>query len=394
MSWLLLATWIGTWAASPQPHFPGALKTFNNQTIRMIVHTSAGGSRARVRISNLYGDQPLNVGAAHIARRASVADIDAATDRTLTFHGKPSITIAPGATIVSDAVNLEVPALSDLAVSLFFPEKTDATTSHALSKQTNYISSDGNFAAEAKFPVAKTFRNWPFLTSVDVERKSGAAIVAFGSSLTDGDGTTPAANHRYPDILAERLQGRFGVLNEGIIGNRLLRDSPEQMTNLFGAGLGESGLKRFDRDVLQQSGVKYVIIALGVNDILMPGDMSPSTEVVTAQNLIDTYRQLIKRGHRNGIRVIGSTMPGFEDSFFKDPPMQFYTPEKEAVRQKVNEWILNSNEFDGVIDFDAVVRDPKDPKRIREDYNSGDHLHPNDAGSIAEGEAIPLSLFK
>jgi lysophospholipase L1-like esterase len=187
---------------------------------------------------------------------------------------------------------------------------------------------------------------------------------------------------------------QFGVLNEGIIGNRLLRDSPEQMKDLFGAALGQAGMKRFDRDVLSQPGVKYVVVALGVNDILMPGQMSSSTEIVTAQDLIDAYRQLIKLSHHKGIRVIGSTIPGFENSLFKDPPMQFYTPEKEAVRQKVNDWILHSGEFDGLIDFDAVVRDPDDPKRIRPDYDSGDHLHPNDAGAIAEGEAIALSLFR
>jgi lysophospholipase L1-like esterase len=398
MTWLLLAAWIGTWGASPQPPFPGAIRTFDNQTIRLIVHTSAGGSKARVRISNLYGDRPLVIGAAHIARRATAADVDPATDRALTFRGNPAVTVAPGAMVVSDAVAFELPALSDVAISLFLPQNTEAKTSHALAKQTNYSSTPGNFVAQAKFPVASTFRIWPFVTGVDVERPQGETIVAFGSSLTDGDGTSADTNHRYPDILAQRLQAagetRFGVLNEGIIGNRLLRDSPEKMKDLFGAALGQAGMQRFDRDVLSQPGVKYVIVALGVNDILMPGQMSPSTEVVTAQDLIDAYRQLIKLSHHKGIRVIGSTIPGFENSLFKDPPMQFYTPEKEAVRQKVNDWILHSGEFDGLIDFDAVVRDPDDPKRIRPDYDSGDHLHPNDAGAIAEGEAIGLSLFR
>src|SRR5579859_726518 len=233
MTWLLLAAWIGTWGASPQPPFPGAIRTFDNQTIRLIVHTSAGGSKARVRISNLYGDRPLVIGAAHIARRATAADVDPATDRALTFRGNLAVTIAPGATVVSDAVAFELPALSDVAISVFLPQNTEAKTSHALAKQTNYSSTPGNFVAEAKFPVASTFRIWPFVTGVDVERPKGATIVALGSSLTDGDGTTPDTNHRYPDILAQRLQAagetQFGVLNEGIIGNRLLRDSPEQM---------------------------------------------------------------------------------------------------------------------------------------------------------------------
>ena len=187
MTWLLLATWIGTWGASPQPPIPGTIKTFNNQTIRLIVHTSAGGSNARIRISNLYGDRPLVIGAAHIARRTTAADVDPATDRALTFRGNLSVTVAPGATAVSDAVAFEVPPLSDMAISLFFPQGTEAKTSHVLSKQTNYSSTPGNFVAEATFPVASTFRLWPFLTGVDVERAKGATIVALGSSLTDGE---------------------------------------------------------------------------------------------------------------------------------------------------------------------------------------------------------------
>ena len=393
--------WIGTWAASPQPPIPGNVRTFRNQTLRLIVHTSVAGSKLRIRVANLFGDHPLRIGAAHIARRTAGADIDPASDRVLKFHGQPSTTIAAGSTIVSDPVELDVPALSDLAISLFFPEATEATTGHVLAKQTNYVSTEtGDATASASFPVGKTFRAWPFLTGVDVEASSrGASIVAFGSSLTDGDGSTTDRNKRFPDILAERLQngGRaeLGVLNEGIIGNRLLSDRlPPQFTQLFGGSLGQAGLTRFDRDALAQPGVRFIIMGLGINDIAFPGSFTSSSEAVSAKDLIDGYRQTIKRAHRKGIRVIGTTMAPFEDAFFTDPPLTFFTPEKEAVRQRVNDWILNSKEFDGVVDFDAAVRDPSHPTRILPAYDSGDHLHPNDAGYVAQANLIPLELFK
>jgi lysophospholipase L1-like esterase len=379
---------------------PGALLSFHNQTLRLIVHTSVGGTKARIKISNTYGDQPLVIGAARIARRTDGADIDSASDRVLKFRGQSTATIPAHAIVVSDPVDLDVAALSDLAISLFLPKATDATTNHILAKQTSYVSAEtGDACAAAKFPVAKKIRSWPFLTGVDVAAPPGAfAIVAFGSSLTDGDGSTTDTNGRYPDVLAERLQknGKLnvGVLNAGIIGNRLLNDSPQQAGSPFGATLGESGLARFDRDVLEQAGVKYVIVGLGINDIAFPGSLTPAKDMLRVEDLIAGYRQLIARAHKKGIRVIGSTNPVFENSFLKDPPVTFYTPEKEAVRRKVNEWILTSGEFDGVIDFDAVVRDPSHPTQILPAYDSGDHLHPNNAGYAASGNAIPLSLFK
>jgi len=394
--------WIGTWATASQPFLPGALQSFRNQTLRLIVHTSAGGTKARIKISNTYGDKPLHIGAAHIARRVAEAEIDPASDRTLKFHGQTSTTIPPRSMIVSDPVELEVPPLSDLAVSLFLPDNTEATTSHILAKQTSYVSPEtGDSCSVAKFVVAKKIRSWPFLTGVDVATSPGAtAIVAFGSSLTDGDGSTTDTNGRYPDVLAERLQkegehrSNVGVLNEGIIGNRLLSDSPQQADSPFGAALGEAGLKRFERDVLQQAGVKYVIVGLGINDIAFPGSLTPASQMLSAEDLISGYRKLIARAHKKGVRVIGSTNPPFENSFLKDPPVTFYTMEKEAVRQKVNDWIRSSGEFDGVVDFDEIVRDPAHPTQILPAYDSGDHLHPNNAGYAASGNAIPLNLVK
>jgi lysophospholipase L1-like esterase len=312
---------------------------------------------------------------------------------------------------VSDPVDLDVPALSDLAISLFLPETTVATTSHILALQTSYVSLEtGDSTASVKFHVAKTIVSWPFLTGVDVAASPrAAAIVAFGSSTTDGDGSTRDANRRWPDVLAERLQkeagrqGERGVLNQGIIGNRLLSDShsPGQAGGPFGAvlsrfgdALGQAGLARFERDVLAQSGVRYVIVALGVNDILFLGSFTPVTESVSPESLISGNRQLIALAHKKGIRVIGTTIPPFENSTFDEPKISFYTPEKELVRQKVNVWIRKSAEFDGVVDFDAVLRDPSHPTRLLPSYDSGDHLHVNDAGNVAQANAIPLALFK
>jgi lysophospholipase L1-like esterase len=394
--------WIGTWATAAQPFLPKSLQTFQNQTLRLIVHTSIGGTKVRIKISNTYGVGPLLIGGAHVARRTAGAEIDPRYDRTLKFHGKLSTTVAAGSMVVSDSVELNVPALSDLAISLFLPQRTEAKTSHSMAKQTNYVSSEtGDSTGVVKFPAAKTIQSWPFLTGVDVEASQGAAaIVAFGSSLTDGDGTTADTNRRWPDVLAERLQkstdgkSEIGVLNEGIIGNRLLHDSPKAADNPFGAGLGEAGLARFERDVLGQSGVRYVIVGLGINDILFPAfPFTPSSETVTAEDMVSGYRQLIARSHRKNIRVIGTTSPPFENSAFGQLVAAFYTPEREAVRQKVNNWIRSAGEFDGVVDLDAVLREPGHPSQLLPGYDSGDHLHPNDTGCIAEANAIPLALF-
>jgi len=403
--------WIGTWATAPQASLPGHVETFRNQTLRLIVHTSAGGKQVRIKISNTFGDQPLVIAAAHIARRAAGADIDPASDRLLRFRGQASVRVASRSLVVSDPVELDVPALADLTISLFLPETTEATTSHVLALQTNYVSTEtGDSSGAVKFPVAKTIDTWPFLTGVDVAASpGGAAIVAFGSSLTDGDGSTDDANRRWPDVLAQRLQkdaggnNELGVLNEGIIGNRLLSDShsPRQAGGPFGEvlarygdALGEAGLARFERDVLAQSGVRYVILGLGVNDILFPGSFIPGTENVSAKDVISGNRQLIARAHKKGIRVIGTTIPPFENAIFRKPLISVSTPEKERVRQEVNAWIRSSSEFDGVIDFDQAVRDPNHPTQILLTYDSGDHLHVNDAGNFAQGNAIPLALFK
>ncbi|MET0980714.1 MAG: SGNH/GDSL hydrolase family protein [Telluria sp.] len=385
--------WVGTWGTAPAgPPLPAQTQTFNDQTLRLIVHTSIGGSQVRIRVSNELGTTPLRIGAAHIARRGAGAEIMTGTDRVLTFSGSPSITIPAGAPVLSDPVDLDVPALSDLAVSLYLPGQVQATTIHGSAFQTNYVSLPGNFTGAATLPTQRTITSWPFLTEVDVSAPGSGAIVALGDSITDGAVTTVDANRRWPDLLALRLQTtrdrlntRLGIVNRGIGGNRLLRDPGEQP--LF----GRAALARFDRDVLATAGVQHLVVLIGINDIGHPGTGTiPASEAVTPQDLIAGYRQLIARAHAKGIPVYGATLTPFEGTVFPG----YYTPEKEAVRQAVNNWIRTSDEFDGVIDFDRAVRDPAHPTRMLPAYDSGDHLHPNDLGMQAMANAIPLELFR
>lgn len=378
--------WTGTWGTAPAgPPPETSLQTFTDQTLRLIVHTSTGGNRVRIRVSNELGAAPLTIGAARIGLRATGSDVAPGTDRALTFGGRSFVTIPPGAPALSDPVELNVPALSDLAVSLYLPGTVQATTVHQLALQTNYVSLPGNFTAAPTFPVQRTIQIWPFLTEVDVD-SPGPTIVTLGDSITDGTRSTPDTNNRWPDWLARRLQterdpvlglnARFGVVNRGISGNRLLANSPNTLA-------GRSALERFDRDVLATAGVRYLVILIGINDI----GNSSATSPVTAEDLIAGYRQLILRARAKGISVIGATLTPFEGA-------GYYSPEKEVVRQAVNNWIRNNDEFDGVIDFDRATRDPSHPTRFLPAYDSGDHLHPNDLGYQAMGNAVPLSLFR
>jgi lysophospholipase L1-like esterase len=389
--------WIGTWAAAPQPVMPGTLKTFKNQTLRLVVHTSVGGTRVRIRISNTYGDAPLVVGAAHVARRVAGPDIEPRSDRALTFGGRPDVTVPKGATAVSDGVPLGVPPLSDLAISLYLPEETPATTNHLLALQQSYVSGvAGNTAGAGTLSAPKTIKTWPFLTGVEVDAPpGGSAIVALGDSWFDGDGSTSGMNHRWPDLLAERLQrdadvARYGVLNEGLIGNRLLQDSPRQKPSAFGDALGESALHRVVRDALAQPNVCCVIVHLGGNDLGFPGAFTPAAEAVRAADLIDGFKRLVATAHSRGVRIIGTTLTPFEGATLAPG---YSTSEKEAVRQEVNAWMRSNRDFDAVVDIDRVVADPAHPARLLPAYDSGDHLHANDAGYAAAAGAIELSVL-
>ncbi|GAB3409081.1 SGNH/GDSL hydrolase family protein [Massilia agilis] len=369
-----LEHWTATWGSSPAgPPQPSSTQTFADQTLRLVVHASIGGNRVRIRLSNEMGSTALRVGQADIAVRASVASIVPGTDRPLTFGGAPSITIPPGAAALSDPVELNVAPLSDLAVSIYLPGTARATTTHDTT-QSSYVSTQGNFAGATTMPVALTIASWPFLTEVDLD-SAGAAIVTLGDSITNGARTTPDSNSRWPDWLARRLQtvrdpipgidGRLSVVNRGISGNRLLSNAPE-----------------FDRDVLATAGVRYMTVLMGIEDI----GSSPANAPVSQNALIAGYRQLIARAHEKGIAVYGATLPPFEGS-------ALYSPAREQVRQQINTWIRATDEFDGVIDFDQVLRDPAHGARLLPAYDSGDHLNPNDLGSRAMGNAVPLTLF-
>ena len=395
--------WVGTWstavtsaATPPQP-----ATVFENQTLRQIVHVSIGGSYLRVRLSNEYGTQPLVVREARIARRpvgGTGSQIAAGTDRRLTFGGRTSLWIPPGAPALSDPVRLSVPALSDLVISLYLPERTPATTLHGSAFQTNYIAA-GNVTRAVSLTGARETTSWYFLSGVSVSASPRAgAVVALGDSITDGAITTINANHRWPDFLARRLQANpslrhLGVLNKGIGGNRLLYNGNTRPGTTFagiGPLFGDSALARFDRDVTAQPGARYVIVLLGINDIGQPTSIAPLSEQVSVQEMIFAYRQLIARAHERGLRIYGATMTPFQNTTIAG----YYTPANEAKRQAANQWIRTSGEWDGVIDFDRAVRDPNQPLRMLPAYDSGDHLHPNDAGMRAMADAIPLRLFR
>jgi lysophospholipase L1-like esterase len=386
------ARWVATWATAPAGPAPGETPQFNNQTVRYIIHTSIGGDRVRVKISNTHGTAPLVIGGAHIARRVAGPRIAPSTDRRLTFGGVDRVIVPAGALVLSDPVEIDVPALSDLAISLYLPEPTAATTMHVLALQTSYIAAGtGDATGAADLPGAALTTSWHFLTSVDVRTRGGATVVAFGDSITDGANSSVDANLRWPSILAARLQDRrdlhrIGVIDQGIIGNRILHPTEPQFENLF----GPAGLARFDRDVLAQPGVKYVIVLLGINDIGHPGSAAPASEEVTAEQIRAGLLQFVERAHESGIRVFGATLTPFEGTTI----VGFFSPEKEVKRQQVNRWIRTSGRFDAVIDFDAAVRDPSHPARMLPAFDSGDHLHPSDAGMQAMARAIPLRLFE
>jgi lysophospholipase L1-like esterase len=378
--------WVATWGASPVAPLPANTTNpgFTNQTVRLIAHTSVGGGEIRVRLSNAFGSESLVIGAAHVAVRSKEAAIVAGTDRPLTFSGSGSVTIPPGALVISDSVKLNVPALSDLAVSLYLPGPTGQATWHAAALSTNYVSRPGDFTGAADLPVDHTVASWFYLTDVEVKSpRDTFAVVAFGDSITDGTRSTPDTNHRWPSLLAERLAQhhiKLSVVDEGIAGNRVLHDF-----------VGPNALARFDRDVLTQPGAAYVTILLGINDIgdigrvlTQPG-LGP--QPVNAEQIIAGHLQMIARAHQQGLKIVGCTLTPFEGA-------AYFSLEGETKREAVNKFIRTGGAYDGVIDFDAVVRDPGHAARFLPAYDSGDHLHPNDAGYKAMADAIDLSLFK
>ena len=387
--------WVGTWGASPSPQLSDAEQMtkahlqFENQTIREIVHVSIGGDRVRVRLSNAYGKEALEVGSAHIALRQKGAALVPGSDHELTFGGIAAVTIPANALVLSDPVSLKTPALADLAISIFIPKAHPGAGIHYSAQQTNYVAS-GDVTAAADLPDAAKLTSWVFLTGVDVAAQPAAStLITFGDSITDGARSTVDENHRWPNFLAVRLLARsgaapIGVVDEGIGGNRILHDPNSNIA------FGVSALARFDRDVLAQPGVKYVIVLEGINDLGHAGPDHFPEEQVNAEQIIAGLKQLAARAHEKGIKIYGATLTPFQGTPFPG----YYSAEKDAQRKAVNEWIRTGHAFDGVIDFEKAVRDPANPDRVAEAFDSGDHLHPKDEGYRAMGESINLALFK
>ena len=375
--------WIGTWTTTPAPAEGVA---FANQTFRMNARVSIGGDRLRVRLSNAYGSRPLLVGAAYLGLRDSGSGVVAGSNKKLTFGGADSVTIAAGALAVSDPVSFDLPPLADIAVSIYLPGDLPANfgITGRYARQINYVSPPGDFASSVVMPVGSITGDWFFVSGVDVlaSSETGGAV-AIGDSLTDANISTLDAHCRWPDQLSRRLQARrggrpMGVMNQGLGGNRILHDIR-----------GDSGLRRFDRDVIAQPGVTHVIVMLGTNDLR--NRWAKPEEEVTADQMIAGLKQLAVRARTAGIKIFGATLTPFENETFLPGA---WTPIREQTRQTVNEWVREGGAFDAVVDFDRALRDPEHPTSMLPIYDCGDHLHPSDLGYNKMGDAIDLSLFE
>lgn len=373
--------WVGSWATSPVEPGP----SFADQTLRQIVYVSIGGDRLRVRLSNFFGAAPLVVDAASVGIPAGGADIAAGTLRQLTFGGEPSVTIAAGARVLSDPVELGIDGASTLAVSLYVAGDSGPSTMHTRAHQTNYVSAPGNYVMDENMPAIRVETSWFWLTGIEVfAHPNTVAVAASGDSITEGFASTPDANARYPDELARRLlarnpgQPKMAVLNAGISGNRLLSDV-----------FGPNGQSRLDRDVLTQSGVTHVILLEGINDLGLGSSFFPPP--VSAEQVIAGYKQVIARAQARGLKILlGTIMPckGFE-AFVPG----YWNPANEVERQAINEWIRTTDLHDGYVDFDAALRDPDDPESLYPPYDSGDFLHPSDAGYARMAEEAEKALI-
>ncbi len=375
--------WVGTWATSPMlAENPFRMHPFCGDTLREIVHVSTGGDQVRVRFTNEFGLDPLTILDAHVALSAGGSNTEAGSDHALTFGGSNTVQIPPGAVMYSDPVDLHVAPMTNLAVSFFLPAQTmRAETFHDFAAQDNFVA-PGDVSAASDLTSPTTLTSWYFLDGVDVPAVEDArTIVALGDSITDGAHSTHNANHRWPDYLAVRLQQdnslkHVAVIDEGIGGNRVLHD-----------GYGPSALARLDRDLLAQDGVKYVIVLESINDIGRLFRLQAPFDQVTAEQLELGLKQIVEAAHEHGIKAIGATLTPFKGA-------PYYTDKGEQVREAVNNWIRTSGVFDGVADFDKATQSPQDTLMFNPQYDSGDHLHPNDAGYYAMAQSIDLAQFK
>jgi lysophospholipase L1-like esterase len=380
--------WVTSWggsAMSPTP-LASSVQTLQDQTVRNLVYTSAGGDQLRIRLSNAFGDRAVLIGAATVARQLRGAGLDPATVHRITFAGRASVVLPVGGGAVSDPVAMPVPALANLAVSLYLPQPTGPATYHQDAQQTNYLAAGNAAGTVAGDPFTQAVGTWFFLDAVQVRGPARSTIVALGDSITDGTAGQNNANTRWPNFLARRLAARFGpaapaVVDEGIAGNRILNDS---------VCFGVNAPARLDRDVRSQPGARAVILLEGINDLGFSqtensGCTAPNTEVSTDQ-LIAGYRRIIARVHARGLKIFGGTLMPAEG-------FSYWSPAAEVKRQVVNAWVRGSHAFDGVIDFDRVVRYPGHPNLLDPKFDSGDHLHPNDGGYQAMADAIDLTMI-
>jgi lysophospholipase L1-like esterase len=391
--------WVATWAASPmagtQLESATAFAGFADQTVRNIIYTSVGGDQVRVRVSNTFGATPLTIGSVSLGVVLDRAQLVPGSARTLTFHGQPSVTIAPGAEVLSDPLPMRVRPLQELAVSLYLPTATGPATNHADALQTGFIAAGDHAGDLAGTSFTATDSSWFFIDGLDVNDPAApGTIVAFGDSITDGYNSQAGANARWPNYLARRLDAAFGgrapaVADEGISGNRVLNDS---------ACFGVSAQARFERDALSQPGLKDLILLEGINDIGFSGEAdsgcyTPHNATVTAAQIEAGYQTLIRAAHTRGVKIFAGTLTPFSGSTATYAG-NYGTAAGEALREAVNNWIQSRHAFDGVIDFSRVTQDPDDPLYFNPAVNSGDSLHPNDLGYQEMADAIPLQLLR
>ncbi|UNT01001.1 SGNH/GDSL hydrolase family protein [Streptomyces tubbatahanensis] len=376
--------WVGTWSAAPAAAEPRSRDGFAHMSIRNVVHTAVGGTQARIQLSNLFGNRPLTISHATIALAAAPSNPTAAAGsmRRLSFGNKPSVTIPAGGEVTSDAVRLNVPHAADLLVTTYSPTPSGPVTYHPYARQTSYVAGGDRTEDTSGTAFNQQSPYWRYLTAVDVwSNETDGAVAVLGDSITDGITSSPGANHRWTDFLAERLRTergapRLSVLNSGISGNRVLVDGSK-----FSPNNGPSGLTRVNRDVLSRTGVKVVVVEMGLNDIIKPPRQRDPVKIVNG------LRDLVRQAHTRGLRVVGATLTPFGGH-------RGYTPRMDAVRRAVNEEIRAGKVFDAVVDFDAALRDPAHPERLRAAYDSGDHLHPSDNGYRAMAQALDLQTLK